>query len=67
MDFSHLDGVHGGPEDGVVVFDAPPVSGPGGTRQVAAVFLQDAQSFDESTQGLRRLARRKEPKEKILT
>lgn len=28
--FAHLDGIHRGSEDGVVVLDAPPVSGSGG-------------------------------------
>lgn len=48
---SHLDGVHRGSEDRVVVLDAPPVARPAGTGQVTAVFLQDAQGLDQPAQG----------------
>lgn len=44
---TYLDGVHGGSEDRVVVLDAPPVPGPGGTGQVAAVLLQNTQGFHQ--------------------
>lgn len=48
--FAHLDGIHRRSEDGVVVLDAPPESGPGGTGQVTAILLQDTQGLDQSTQ-----------------
>ena len=52
---AHLDGVHCGPEDRVVVLDAPPVSGPAGAGQVTAVLLQDTQGLDQSGQSLQSL------------
>lgn len=53
--FAHLDGVHGGSEDRVVVLDAPPEPGSDRTGQVAPVLLQDAQGFDESAQRVQSL------------
>lgn len=32
------------------MLDAPPVSGPAGTGQVAAILLQDTQGLDQSSQ-----------------
>lgn len=55
---SHLDGVHRRSEDGVVVFDAPPEPGSGGTGQVTAVLLQDAQGLDQPIQGQQNLKER---------
>lgn len=53
--FAHLDGVHRGSEDRVVVFDAPPVFGLGGTGQVTAILLQDTQGLGQPTQGFQNL------------
>lgn len=52
MVFPHFNSVHCRPEHRVVVFDAPPVFGQSGTRQVTAVLLQDTQGLDQTTQGI---------------
>lgn len=52
---AHLDGVYRGSEHGVVVLDAPPVSGLGGVGQVTAVLLQDAHGLHQSAQSLQSL------------
>lgn len=47
---AHLDGVHGGSKDRIVVLDAAPELGPSEAGQIVAILLQNAQGLHQIIQ-----------------